>query len=69
MECALKHVETQMDNLLLAMGDDPLSPEVAITCLFSILYVHALSICVARGLRGPLKEGPSKNFACYYKQL
>lgn len=28
MECALKHVETQMGNLLLAMGDDPLSPEV-----------------------------------------
>ena len=67
MECALKHVETQMDNLLLAMGDDPLSPEVAITCLCSILYVHALSICVARG--GPLKEGPSKDFACYDKQL
>ena len=28
MECALKHVEIQMGNLLLAMGDDPLSPEV-----------------------------------------
>ena len=28
MECALKHVETQMGNLLVAMGDDPLSPEV-----------------------------------------
>ena len=28
MECALKHVETQMSNLLSIMGDDPLSPEV-----------------------------------------
>ena len=28
MECALKHVEIQMGNLLSAMGDDPLSPEV-----------------------------------------
>ena len=45
MECALKHVETQMDNLLLAMGDDPLSPEV-VACV-AFLYVHALSICVA----------------------
>lgn len=34
MECALKHVEIQMDNLLLAMGDDPLSPEVRKMIMF-----------------------------------
>lgn len=33
VECALKHVETQMGNLLLAMGDDPLSPEVGMVAI------------------------------------
>ena len=40
VECALKHVETQMDNLLLAMGDDPLSPEVVMCSLCRTVCIH-----------------------------
>ena len=52
MECALKHVETQMDNLLLAMGDDPLSPEVAIACLCSVFVCSYVKYLCGQRIEG-----------------
>ena len=43
MECALKHVEIQMGNLLLLMGDDPLSPEVEMTSCMHCLCAGELN--------------------------
>ena len=58
-----------MDNLLLAMGDDPLSPEVAITCLCSVFVCSYIKYLCGVRIKGPPEGRTFQNIACYDKQL
>ena len=64
MECALKHVEIQMGNLLLLMGDDPLSPEVGMTSCMHCLCAAELifNLCGFFRSRMLLADGPTQKY-------